>query len=430
MANTITPAGKKLKLHHRRRLSPPLIPGLPDHIAETCLSKVRPEILYSVCKSWRNLIYSPSFSPFLSIYVLFVSNKTSDPSDSLVLKTFDPLSEKWRSVPEPPDDPPVRLLVQHPFFISRKLPVQSVSVSGKLVILAATTGNFAPALLSPIVFNPLTRSWSSLPPLAAARRWCVAGACGSSVFVASGVGSQYSTEVARSVEKLEVFESKCENFEKNLGKNRNWRKLGLMKDGKFSREAIEAVSYRGRLCMVNVKGDYRKEGLVYDVENDTWQEMPEGMLAGWRGPAASMKEDSLYVVDESKGVLKKYNSDDDCWEEVIECEKFHEAEYIAAEGGRVCVVCSGGVGIVVVDVVANPVKLFVVETPEGLQAMSIHVLPRMNCLDYSSSLRGCECTEEASEGLQTKGIRVLPRMNCSDYTTSTSTSLQGIESVE
>ncbi|KAL8101753.1 F-box/kelch-repeat protein SKIP25 [Apium graveolens] len=385
MANTITPAGKKPKLHHRRRRLPPLIPGLPDHIAEKCLSKVRPEILYSVCKLWRNLIYSPSFSPFLSIYVLFVSNQSVDLSDSLVLKAFDPLSEKWRSAPAPPDDPPVRLLVQHPFFISRKLPVQSVSVSGKLVILAATTENFAPALSSPIVFNPVTRSWSCAPPLEAARRWCVAGACGSSVFVASGVGSQYNTEVARSVEKLEVFEPKCESFEKNCEKYWKWRKLGLLKDGKFSREAIEAVSYRGKLCMVNVKGDYRKEGLVYDVENDTWHDMPEGMLTGWRGPAASMQEETLYVVDESKGVLKKYNSDDDSWADVIECEKLQGAEYIAAEGGRVCVVCSGGVDIVVVDVVANPLKLFVVETPEGLQAMSIHVLPRMSCSDYSSS---------------------------------------------
>ncbi|KAK1372424.1 F-box/kelch-repeat protein SKIP25 [Heracleum sosnowskyi] len=386
MPNTITPAGKKLKLHHRRRRSPPLIPGLPDHIAETCLSKVRPEILYSVCKSWRNLIYSPNFSPFLSIYVLFVSNKATDLSDTLVLKAYDPVSEKWRSVPAPPDDPPVRLLLRHPSFISRKLPVQSVCVNGKLVILAATTENFAPALSSPVVFNPLMRSWSSAPPLSAARRWCVVGACGNSVYVASGVGFQYNTEVARSVERLEFLESKCENLEKKW----NWRKLGLLKDGKFSREAIEAVSFRGKLCMVNVKGDFRKQGLVYDVENDTWQEMPEGMLAGWRGPAASMKEESLYVVDESKGILKMYDSNKDCWEEVMECEKLQGAEHMVAEGGRVCVVCSGGVDILVVDVAANPPKLVVVETPEGLQATSIHVLPRMSC---SSCLRASELME-------------------------------------
>ncbi|KAL1830546.1 hypothetical protein ACET3Z_000197 [Daucus carota] len=385
MANTVTPAGKKMKLHHRRHRKPPLLPGLPDHIAETCLSRVRPEILYSVCKVWRNLIYSPNFSPFLSIYVLFVSNRDADRSDSLVLKSFDPVSEKWRSVPAPPEDQPLRLLVRHPFFISRNLPVQSVSVSGRLVVVAATTENFAPALSSPVVFNPLTRSWSSAPPLSAARRWCVTGACGNSVYVASGVGSQYNTEVARSVEKLSHFDSICDNFEKNW----KWRKLGLLKDGKFSREAIEAVCYRGKLCMVNVKGDYRKEGLVYDVENDTWQEMPEGMLAGWRGPAASMKEECLFVVDESKGTLMKYNSDDDHWEEVIEFEKLQGAEHMAAEGGRVCVVCNGGIDIVVVDVVVHPPRVFVVETPEGLQAMSIHVLPRMS-LDHSNSLQGLD----------------------------------------
>lgn len=386
MANTITSAGKKLKLHHRRRRTPPLLPGLPDHIAETCLLKVRPEILYSVCKLWRNLIYSPSFTPFLSIYVLFVSNKATDLCDSLVFSSFDPVSEKWRSVPSPPDDPPLRLLFRHPFFISRNLPVQSVSVSGELVLIAATTENFSPALSSPLVFNPLTRKWSRAPPLSVARRWCVAGACGNSVYVASGVGSQYNSEVARSVEKLKFVESKCDNMEKNW----KWKKLGLLKDGKFSREAIEAVSYRGKLYMVNVKGDFRKQGIVYNVENDTWHDMPEGMLAGWRGPAASMKEESLYVVDESKGVLSKYNSDQDDWEEVIEFEKLQGAEHMAAEGGRVCVVCSGGVDIVVVDVVADPPRLFVVETPEGLQAAGIHVLPRMSCLEFSKSLQGSE----------------------------------------
>lgn len=76
----------------------------------------------------------------------------------------------------------------------------------------------------------------------------------------------------------------------------------MIRDGRFSREAIEAVAYKGKLCMVNVKGNAVKEGVVYDMESDRWEEMPEGMVAGWKGPAAAAAEEAeMYVVDECKG---------------------------------------------------------------------------------------------------------------------------------
>ncbi|KAL2490094.1 F-box/kelch-repeat protein SKIP25-like [Forsythia ovata] len=81
--------------------------------------------------------------------------------------------------------------------------------------------------------------------------------------------------------------------------------MGGLKHGKFSRDAIDAIGWRGKLCMVNVKGDVAKEGAVYDVQTDAWEEMPVGMLVGWRGPAAAMDDDTIYMVDESKGALRK-----------------------------------------------------------------------------------------------------------------------------
>jgi hypothetical protein len=56
--------------HHHDHPSPALLPGLPDHITHLCLSLLHPSSLYSVCRSWRLLIYSPSFPPFLSSYLL------------------------------------------------------------------------------------------------------------------------------------------------------------------------------------------------------------------------------------------------------------------------------------------------------------------------------------------------------------------------
>ncbi|KAI3468474.1 hypothetical protein Pfo_025137 [Paulownia fortunei] len=295
-----------------------LLPGLPDHIAQLCLSLVPPSTLYSVCRSWRRLIYSPSFPPFLSLYALLSSTEIHSTSQT------------------PYNSP--RLILYH-------LPIQSVSVSGNLVLLAATTDQFLPALSQPLVFNPLSQKWAHGPPLSAPRRWCAAGASCGVVYVASGIGSHYDND---------------------------------LRDAKFSREAIDAVGWKGKLCMVNVKGDAAKEGIIYDVETDSWEEMPEGMLAGWRGPAAAMEEETIYVVDESKGWLKKYDHLKDAWVEVVKNKMLTGAQQVVAAGGRVCVLCADGLGIAVVDVAAlPPARLWMVEVPPEFQAVGIHVLPRL-----------------------------------------------------
>lgn len=138
--------------------------------------------------------------------------------------------------------------------------------------------------------------------------------------------------------------------------------------------------------MVNVKGNASKEGLVYDVVLDKWDNMPEGMIGGWKGPVASMEEDVMFLVDETKGLLRKYDERRDVWEYVMEDERLKGCQQIAAGGGKVCAVCDGGGRgggggggkVLVVDVVAQVGRVWEVEIPDGFQAVSLHVLPRMN----------------------------------------------------
>ncbi|GMH09141.1 hypothetical protein Nepgr_010981 [Nepenthes gracilis] len=369
-----------------------LIPGLPDDVALLCLSKIRPSLLYCVCSSWRRLIYSPLFPPFLSLYTLCVptcsnlNSITPTATNAIQLMNFDPISSQWISIPLPSaPEPPIRLLLRHPSFLSRNLPIQSVAAADSLILLAATTQRLLPALPRPLVFTPLSSSsskWSHGSPIAVPRRWCAAGALGRTVFLASGIGSHFSSDVARSFEKWE-FPKNADNTTKSSNRNigtGKWEKLGSLKDGRFCREAIDAVGWRGKLCMVNVKGNAAKEGAVYDVGHDRWEEMPERMIAGWRGPAAAMEEDVIYVVDESKGVLRRYDDENDGWVDVLESERLRKAQHIAAARGRVCVVVGGGEsgGVVMVDVVASPPRLWVVDMPPGLEAVAVHILPRMN----------------------------------------------------
>ncbi|KAJ8754442.1 hypothetical protein K2173_002893 [Erythroxylum novogranatense] len=377
----------------------PLIPGLPDHLAQLCLSLVPPSLLYSVCHSWRRLIYSPSFPPFLSLYAILSPTTTdSNPNptstynhSSIQFFTYDPTSSRWSLLPPPPADPPLRLLLRHPSFISRHIPVQSVSASGNLVLLAATTDNFNPALSRPLVFNPISRTWTFGPRLATPRRWCAAGATHGAVYVASGIGSHFSIEVAKSVEKWDlqtrnrdgtkIQRGNYNNSNMNNGFSWKWEKVKCLKDGRFCRDAVDAVGWREKLCMVNMKGDAAKEGIIYDTKKGVWEDMPEGMVAGWKGPVAAMNEEVVYVVDEAKGALRKYDPERDKWEEILKSERLKGAQQIAAGGKKVCVISCGGGSIMVVDTEAKPVSLRLIETPPGLEAVAVHILPRMSLPD-------------------------------------------------
>nr|KYP46140.1 F-box/kelch-repeat protein SKIP25 [Cajanus cajan] len=306
-----------------------LIPGLPDHIAQLSLASLPPKLLFTLSHSWRRLLYSPTFPPFNCLYALLAPPH----SPSLHFHAYDPLSATWQALPPPPPEPP--LLLRHPAFLSRSLAVQSISLGGRLLLLAATTHNLTPALPRPLVFHPPSRSWSHGPPLSPRR--CLAHAA--------------------------AWE---------------WQPKAQLRDARFSREAVDAVGWRGTLCMVNVKGDAAKEGVVYDVAGDFWKDMPEGMLNGWRGPVAAMEERLMFVVDEAKGALRKYIPQQDAWEDILHNHRLKGAQQLVAHQGKLCVVSPSGISVV--DVAAAPPRIFPVKLPEGLEPVAVHVLPRMPLL--------------------------------------------------
>ncbi|XP_068650927.1 F-box/kelch-repeat protein SKIP25-like [Aristolochia californica] len=351
-----------------------LLPNLPDHLAYLCLSQVPARVLFSVCHSWRRLLYSPSFPPFLSVYALLSSSSSSLAADEeraenethLGFSSYDPISGAWHPLPSPAPDPRLGLiLLRHPSFFNRRLPIQSVSLSGHLLLLAATTHQLLPALPRPVIFSPVSNQWRLGPLMSTGRRWCATGVASGNVYVASGMGAEYNSQVARSAERWDLNKP-------------HWEEVAQLKDGKFSREAVEAVGCRGKLCMVNVNGNAAKEGAIYNVGKDQWEKMPRGMLGGWKGPAASMEEEALYVVDEAEGTLKVYKWETDEWRTVMESEHFKGASQMTASGGKLCAVRAGGAGITVVDVVAQPPRIWVVEPPSGTRVVAVHVLPRMS----------------------------------------------------
>lgn len=149
-----------------------------------------------------------------------------------------------------------------------------------------------------------------------------------------------------------------------------------MLNRRFSREATNAVAAGGKLCMVNVEGRAAKEGAVYDIKRDVWEEMPAGMVAGWTGPVAAEKG-GMYVVDEASGEVRGYKWGGDRWEVVAPAAEERKRAVVAAMGGgKICVAVAGGGKVEVVDV-ARPEKTWSVELPEGRRVIALHVLPRM-----------------------------------------------------
>lgn len=346
-----------------------LVDGLPDHLAQEIISAVnKPSLLYSVSKSWRNLIYSSSFPPFMSLYTILSTNS----SPSIEFMCLDPISFRWCSLPSPPAQSSL-LLTRHPSFIARSLPIQAVSVGNHLVILAATTEHLLPALSCPLIFSPLTKQWRLGPSISFPRRWCAVGSLGHTVYLASGVGSSgYTQHVAKSAQKWMVLD--------NHHHEQNWETVASLKHCRFSREAVEAVGWRGKLYLVNVRGNVAKEGVVYDEATNTWQDMHQSLLLGWNGPTASMDEDIIYSVDQDSGLLMRYDSESDSWDAILQSrELFKGAVQIVARGGKVCVVQAGGAGVVVVDVGVCPPHIITVLQPPrpDMNFVSLHVLPRM-----------------------------------------------------
>jgi hypothetical protein len=141
---------------------------------------------------------------------------------------------------------------------------------------------------------------------------------------------------------------------------------------------VEAVGSDGKLCMVNLRGRCPKEGLVYNVRMDQWDEMPPGLLSGWIGPVAADERGDIYVVDDIAGTLKVYHWTTDTWRPVMRNENLKGATQMAAHGRRVCVVAGGGEALIVIDVERRGRRLWIVEPPRGKKLLNVHILPRMS----------------------------------------------------
>lgn len=309
--------------------SQPLIPGLPNEIAELCLLHLPypyQALVRSVSSSWNRAITDPTFllskkSLSLSLPYLFVFAYHKSTA-RIQWQALDPRSGRWFVLPPMPSP---KATCPHAFACA-SLPRQ-----GKLFVMGGMRSDSDTPMHTTIMYRTSTNQWSVLPPMKTARSYFAAGDINGKIIAIGGSGTS-TTEPIRSVE---IYDPEIET----------WTAASNME--------VELARYDSavvRSRMYITEGwtwpfTFSPRGVVYDTKRDTWQEMRQGMRDGWTGLSVVV-EDKIFVLSEYGDCpMKVYNEDDDTWQHVIGDRFPREAMQrpLAVKGveGRIYVVSCG-----------------------------------------------------------------------------------------
>ncbi|XP_078163157.1 galactose oxidase/kelch repeat superfamily protein [Carex rostrata] len=266
----------------------PVIPGLPDHIAEHCLLHLPfpyPSLLRSVSPSWNKALLSPSFlltksKLSLSIPRLFVFSFHPQ-TLRIQCQSLDPVSHQWFLLPQIPLSTPI-----HPCY----LVCGTVASRGEMFLLGGD-GNC-------LVYRATTNTWSVLGSMTVPGVPLAVGEVSDGRIVAV---NENSGELS-----AEIFDPITDR----------WDRAAVMLQGI---ERYDAATINGRVYLTEGWAwpfDNPPRGAVYDAAHDTWQEMPKGMREGWTGSSAIING-TLYIVTEyGDNNLKLYDKTRDEWRPV------------------------------------------------------------------------------------------------------------------
>ncbi|KAB1204437.1 F-box protein AFR [Morella rubra] len=307
----------------------PLIPGLPDEIAELCLlylpypyqALVRP-----VSSSWKKAITDASFliskkALSLSLPYIFVL-AFHESTARIQWQALDPRSGRWFVLPTMPCPE----AVCPSGFECASLPHQ-----GKLFVLGGMRTGPETTMHTAIVYCTSTNQWSKLSPMEKGLSVFAAGSIKGKIIAIGGSGSS-STD--------SFTEAECYDPESDT-----WTAVAPL-DKTLARHDIAVVGNK----MYLTEGwtwpfRFSPRGGVYDPDEDTWRAMSKGMREGWSGLSVVL-DDRLFVISEYGDCpIKVYVPDEDTWQ-YVGGEKFPREVMkrpFAVNGveGRIYVLSSG-----------------------------------------------------------------------------------------
>ncbi|KAE9587006.1 putative F-box domain, kelch-type beta propeller [Lupinus albus] len=304
----------------------PLIPGLPDEVAELCLLHLPYPyhfLLRSVSFSWNIATSNPSFlhtkhSLSLSQPYLFVLS-FHKPTSTVRCQALHPSTATWFFLPPAP----FPATVSFPEFACAALPRQ-----GKLFVMCGTGCSSSN---SNLVYSTATNTWSSASPMPTAKSLFAAETVSGKIVTVGGSGT-------------EIYDTESDT----------WRWPFM----------------------------FGPRGWVYDCDCDTWQVMRKGMREGWTGMGVGVGGRVFVVTEYGECQVKVYDEESDTWQYVggdrfpsdvmrrpFAVRGFEEKIYVVSGGLNVAI---GSVVICEEDDDNNGVRMRweVVEAPKSLGELS------------------------------------------------------------
>ncbi|KAJ6804035.1 putative F-box protein AFR [Iris pallida] len=314
--------------------SSPVIPGLPDDVAELCLLHLpfphRP-LARSVSSSWNRTLKTLKSLKSLDHPFLFVLSSRQNRS-RLHFHAFDPLSATWLLLPPPPTP----FAGASPVYPSAPSAV-ALREKGEIFLFGGMGSETGEVFRDVASYSVSTNSWSVRTPMGAKRSFFAAGSVGGRVVAAGGGEATDSTAVER--------------YEPDTGR---WAPAAGMRCG-MARYDAAVIGTK----MFVTEGwtwpfTFSPRGEVYDAERDVWEEMSIGLREGWTGVSAVVGT-TLFVVSEyGEGRVKVYDPASDSWASVagsgVPSEVRKPYAVSGAKEGRIYIVGKGlnvGVGTVV-----------------------------------------------------------------------------------
>ncbi|KAK9266058.1 hypothetical protein L1049_018467 [Liquidambar formosana] len=307
----------------------PLIPGLPDEIAELCLLYIPypyQTLVRSVSSSWKRAITHPSFllskkALSLSLPYLFVF--AFDKSTARIQwQALDPRSGRWFVLPPMPISDAVCPLG----FACASLPSQ-----GKLFVLGGMRSDTGTPMQTTITYRTSTNQWSLASPMSTPRSYFAAGNINGKILAAGGTG-------AGGGHSMSTVE--CYDPDKDTWVAAAKMRMGLARS--------DAAVVGNKLCVTEGwtwPFEFLPRGGVYDGDRDTWQEMNVGMRDGWTGISVVLGGRLFVISEHGDCRMKVYVPDDDTWQYVggerFPCEAVKRPFAVSGVEGRIYVVSRG-----------------------------------------------------------------------------------------
>ncbi|XP_021903207.1 F-box protein AFR [Carica papaya] len=277
--------------------SQPLIPGLPDEIAELCLLHLPypyQALVRSVSSSWNRAVTHPAFllckkSLSLSLPYLFVfAFKKS--TARIQWQALDPRSGRWFVLPRMPCPKAV---------CPQAFACASMPREGKLFVLGGMRADTGTSMPTTIIYRTSTNQWSVASPMLTPRSYFAAGNVNGKIMAVGGSG----TSISDSIKAVECYDPE----------NDTWTTAARMGMG-LARYDSAVIGKK----MYVTEGwtwpfQFSPRGEVYDIEKNTWEGMSDGMREGWTGVSVVM-DDRLFTISEHGDCpMKVYIPDQDTW---------------------------------------------------------------------------------------------------------------------